>query len=689
MLLSNEFILDGSTILSLPPIVTTPIQYAADILKRDQRKVFGEVAESKVGSTINVRFAKEGDSVFGQTEVYAIEFKQENDKDLLTLEVVGSDELGIIYGLLHLTEKYMGVEPFWFWQEKEPEKKASVSIPAVEYVSPEHKVRFRGWFVNDEVCLIGWTETYPPPKEVWFPVFEALLRCGGNMVIPGTDLPRSGVHWKLASDMGLYRTFHHAEPLGAEMFCRAYPDKTANYNDFPELFESLWEESVQKQKDLKVVWVLGFRGQGDCPFWEQDKSYDTPEKRGEHISKIIKRQHDIVCRHVTNPVFCTSIYGEITALYKSGFIDLPEDVIKIWADNGFGKMVSRRQWNDNPRIPSLPGKGDKGPHGIYYHITFHDLQASNHLTMFPSHPELVRDELTRSFESGADQYLLLNCGNIRPHVYFLEIVSKMWNQGELNIEQHLDDFCRRFYPSKWETIKECYRGFFESTIKYGENEDDKAGDEFYHHAARSFATKWMMGETDKTDDYLLWATGNIGFKEQIIWFRDKLKFALRNWQNLMEKAERVLNELDGDEKNRFAGTVYLQIKFNYYGCRGFWNLCRSYIEYSEGRFPYSFVLASESLWDYRENQKALDDAEFGMWKNFYRDDYLTNVKGTIYCVEALRRFIRMHGDSPDFFWWFRQHIVPESERIVLLENTTRRMLPDDELALRLKESLKW
>ena len=29
-----------------------------------------------------------------------------------------------------------------------------------------------------------------------------------------------------------------------------------------------------------MVWTLGFRGQGDCPFWEQDARYDTPEARG-------------------------------------------------------------------------------------------------------------------------------------------------------------------------------------------------------------------------------------------------------------------------------------------------------------------------------------------------------------------------------------------------------------------------
>jgi hypothetical protein len=101
-------------------------------------------------------------------------------------------------------------------------------------------------------------------------VFETLLRCGGNMVIPGTD--KNALRYRtLASEMGLYITHHHAEPLGAEMFARAYPD-------------------------------------------------------------------------------------------------LPADVIKIWADNGYGKMVSRRQMNHNPRIAALPPENDSGKHGICFRV---------------------------------------------------------------------------------------------------------------------------------------------------------------------------------------------------------------------------------------------------------------------------------------------------------------------------------
>ena len=77
--------------------------------------------------------------------------------------------------------------------------------------------------------------------------------------------------------MGLWITHHHAEPLGAEMFARAYPNISPDYIKNSELFIKLWEDGIKSQKDLKVIWTLGFRGQGDCPFWSHDSSnqFDT------------------------------------------------------------------------------------------------------------------------------------------------------------------------------------------------------------------------------------------------------------------------------------------------------------------------------------------------------------------------------------------------------------------------------
>ena len=44
-------------------------------------------------------------------------------------------------------------------------------------------------------------------------------------------------------------------------------------------------------------------------------------------------------------VCSTNLYGEAMELYQKGCLKLPEEVIKIWADNGYGKMVTRRQGN--------------------------------------------------------------------------------------------------------------------------------------------------------------------------------------------------------------------------------------------------------------------------------------------------------------------------------------------------------
>ena len=87
-------------------------------------------------------------------------------------------------------------------------------------------------------------------------------------------------------------------------------------------------------------------------------------------------------------------------LYRAGCLKVPEDVIKIWADNGYGKMVSRRQGNHNPRVCALPGEEEHGRHGIYYHVSFYDLQAANHMTMLPCPEEFVCSELAEVLAHG-------------------------------------------------------------------------------------------------------------------------------------------------------------------------------------------------------------------------------------------------------------------------------------------------
>lgn len=679
------FTIDKNTTYRLPEQAASSVAHAWDMVKRDHEHVFGTapVLIEQGQADVVFRYAHPEDQCPQHAEAFCFRFVHDGDR--LTLHIAAADQLGLVYGMLRYSEKFLGVDPFWFWADLPPKQRDHIEVPAENYDAPQPSVRFRGWFVNDEVCLIGWKEEYPPSREVWQPVFEALLRCGGNMVIPGTDLPKHGVHADLAAEMGLWVTHHHAEPLGAEMFLRAYPGKQASYQTNPDLFEQLWEEAINKQKDRNIVWVLSFRGQGDQPFWIQDPSFDTPEKRGEMISRVVRRQYDMVRAKVADPYCCVALYGEISELYKAGHIDIPDDIIKIWADNGYGKMVSRRNGNENSRVPALPNKNEAGKHGIYYHVTFHDLQASNHLTMFSANADLIKREVEEAFGVGAKDYVLVNSGNIRPHLYTLDLVRELWLRGQANTEEHLHSFVSRMFSTKRSEIAELYRDYATRTIQYGPNEDDKAGDEFYHHPAREIVGYWLRGKSDQPLASLKWVTGEVDFPVQVERLRKLCANAIPGWTDMLEKIERILPALEEAERIRLQDHLQLHAALHRSGCEGFAKLGQSYQAYRDGNNPLAFVYASQAMWKYEQGLKALKRAEHGKWEHFFRADWLTNIKSTVGNMDTLRRWLRMQGDNPDFFKWYKTYLMPETEKYIYLENTHRNPLSDDELARQLAE----
>jgi len=484
------------------------------------------------------------------------------------------------------------------------------------------------------------------------------------MVIPGTDLPRDGIHYELAAEMGLWVTHHHAEPLGAEMFLRAYPGRKASYQQEPELFESLWQEAIEEQQNMKVLWVLSFRGQGDAPFWNNDPSFDTSEKRGAMISKVIRKQYEMIGSVVQDPVFCVALYGEISELYKGGYVELPDDVIKIWADNGYGKMVSRRHGNQNLRVSALPAPEDGGKHGVYYHVTFHDLQASNHLTLFPGSADFLKQEIEAAFAARANEYLLINCGNIQPHVYALDIMRELWIGGTIDTNKHLSQFVSSYYSAGHAELEELYRSYTEAAIRYGPHADDLAGDEYYHHPARQMIGHWLQGWNDRPDPRLFWTVGDVPFIEQVRRFEERLEHGIQKWEMWLQRCDEVLAKLDADDRRRAIDQLRFHGALHLSGCEGFYWLCRSYREYSEQRYPQAFVFASESMWCYQRGLHVLRDAEHGKWARFYQADWLTNIESTVYNVDTLRRYLRMQGDSPEFFKWYKEYLMPETETFI-------------------------
>lgn len=128
-----------------PAAVTAkPIQYALGALRRDFDRIFAATAApgGRLRLTINHTLAAEQYTLTAGTD---------------TLLLSASDDLGFVYGLFEISRHFLGVQPFWFWNDQPFEVRESVKIPTNTVIeSKPARVTYRGWFINDEMLLSHW-----------------------------------------------------------------------------------------------------------------------------------------------------------------------------------------------------------------------------------------------------------------------------------------------------------------------------------------------------------------------------------------------------------------------------------------------------------------------------------------------------------------------------------------------------
>ena len=658
----KNFILNSRTCIQSEIQSETAVERACARFKRDMGMALETANEE--GGTVILRQKELA------PEAYEIEVTEEK------IMIYGSNVRSFIYALNELSEKYLGILPFWFWNDQKINRKSYVEIPCGSYCSEPYKIRYRGWFINDEVLLTHWnagvSEEYP-----WEMVFEALLRCGGNLVIPGTD-KNSKKYAPIAADMGLMITHHHAEPLGAEMFSRVYPEREPSYLKHADLFEGLWKDAIERQRGEEVIWNIGFRGQGDAPFWENDPMYDTQEKRGRLISDIMKKQYAMVREQIPDAIFCTNLYGEILELYREGYLQIPEDVILIWADNGYGKMVSRRQGNHNPRVSALPGDSDHGRHGIYYHVSFYDLQAANHITMLPNSMEFVEKELTTAMEHGITELWMINASNIKPHVYPLSFLANLWKRGNMTAEEHREKYIWDYYTPCEEQLaamEECLRSYPDAMLAFGEHEDEHAGEQFCNYTVRDLIYGWMKDGGCAPVKELYWCVKENSFEEQVRWFGRKCRDVYDRIDDLYRKCAAI------GKNDLWEDSVLLQAGIHRDCLKGSVLFTEAYRAYIEKEYKKAFFLLGNAAEAFAAADNAMRAREHDKWKDFYANDCLTDVKETVYCLKRLMGYVRNLGDGPHFYGWQREVTYSESDSKVVLITNMENHMADWELYL--------
>lgn len=568
--------------------------------------------------------------------------------------VEAGDDLGFMYALLHISEQALGVPPLWFWLDHRFEPKDSAQLEDCR--STPAAVKLRGWFINDEILLNEWTPKPGDPLAAWDMACEALLRLGGNLIIPTTQIKRPQQH--LAAGYGLKLTHHHAEPLGADMFSKRFPDLTPSYKEHPDLYEQLWREAIHEQSDADVIWTLGFRGQGDRAFWEDDPEYDTDAKRGALIGKIMRRQVEILREEVTDPQYCVYVYGEVMDLVKQGHLILPENAIKVYSDNGYGKMVSRRTGEHNARIPSVPHLAYLGErNGIYYHVSYCDLHTCSHLTPIANSVSFLRGELQQVLDAGATDYWIVNCSNIRPHVFALAMVADAWNGVAWDGgEEFAARFGREYFADPG--AGRAFLDWADAAVQFGPYEDEHAGDHFTNFMPRAIATALMRG--DETMRYTYCEPGVRPVADWIDWYAGKAAEGARNYEAFLDTHTR-------DFGSTHRATILLAGRMHLLGYRGgalFMRACREFLDGHYYRAFYDTGLAAEC---FAQAHQEMRDSERGVWKGYWANDAFADYQFTAYLLRRFMTVIRAHGEGWGYWDWQRELFYAEEDKGVHLQ----------------------
>ena len=603
------------------------------------------------------------------------------------IEVHAGDDFGFIYGLYDISRELLGVKDFWFWNDQRFEQVPQIEV--ADDFAAESKptaVRYKGFFINDEVLLEDWNVDNDKEKP-WRLAFETVYRLGGNMVIPGSG-QRGEPHLALARRMGFYINQHHACPLGAQMFAVAYPGLQPQWPEQKDKFEALWKAGIEDCKKYRTVWTLGFRGQGDQPFWNYDPRYATDEARGKLLSDIIQRQYDLVQEADPGSPCVIYLYGEAMDLYRKGVLTYPKDVIKVWADNGFGRMVSRRQENWNPRIPAMP-EGD-GKNGIYFHASFYDLQAANHTTEICNDPRLIAGELEKVIENGGGDVWIMNASNIKPHVYMLNMMAAVWRDGKIDFEKVAKDYLAEYYgEDNADAVFDLYEQYWKVAVPYGPNWDDHAGEQYFNHVPRMLTTAFLRDRNAPSED-LQWMYDGKTLKEQIEHFQSLCKPAIERYEALADKVElaAIAAELRGehDAAELIRDSIGVMVGIYEHCVKASSLVCDSLLAAYDKHYRHAFYNAGLAREEFTAGDRAMRSREHGKWSGFWRNDCLTDVKQSAWVMTQLMGYLRCVGDGPHYYQWKRDFTYPVWEKDLFVIMNMENHETDDEIFEAMKKA---
>ncbi len=626
----------------------------ADDFKRVSKSgVMPSIVDKCEGACIII---EENDGICEPIKDESFSIKLQGDK----IYISAGSYLGTMWGIYTFSEKILGVEPCYLFNDLEIEKKICLEINDINITDAPVSFGFRGVFINDEDLLAGWkdgggirymnwhSDNTTVPEAVVNMVVETMLRLRLNLIIPATFLNIDNPSEKLIADCavrrGMYISQHHIEPVGVSAYTfKNYCDKYGKSAEFsfiknPEFMKEVWSYYARKWSSYEnIVWQIGLRGEGDRPVWQEEKelSEDRLREYGKLISNAMNTQVEIIKDATKGKAkhFTSTLWMEGSMLMEKGLLDIPEETTIIFADNGPNQMFA-------PEFYNLERTPDK-KYGIYYHLQYFNLGP--HLTPMTGLDKLYYN-MKLCVEKGDTEYIVLNCSNVREFVFELRAYSQMtWDIEKFSKERYMK----------------------ESTEIFGEYQNDakKLIDDYYNSIANMDISmlKYMYGEYfnyDYTqrhegikvcpikDGCILWKgecfvrdfTKDLSQMTDCEFYKQlypKLKEAVCDYAKVCEGFEKICSLCD-DNLKRHIKAKWLNyaytIKSLYEWFVAVYEAKQSYDGGDASGFVNSLEKGCASLEIHLEYRK---NAEYGEFENWYRGEILSDVKRLLHATKRL------------------------------------------------------
>ena len=680
MVSSRGTILIESTVaILIRPDAAEPVQLAADDLATDLQAVFGRQTKIVHGSqdagqtTIVIAEPPnfpEGIHAPGLTspESFSISVQKVNWNAKHSTQVIllsGADMRGTIYAIYQFAEKYLDVDPLYYWTDNRPVHRTSVKIPAgLNQTYPSPRFTYRGFFINDEDLLTGWAPGEKKDKtgislEVWNRIYETILRLKGNMVAPGTWIFPNEPQVQLAAKRGLIIAQHHAIPLGLNV-ARWPKDVPYNYSEHPEILQRAWKNAVNSYlPGQEVLWTVGLRGLSDVTYASMDPNVrENNTALGALISKAIADQMQIVRSVRPDAKFVTNLWQEGARLVQQGALKIPPEVSIVWADDGYGYLQDH-------------GAVSAGQ-GIYDHVAMMNGRANQLTEMVPV--ERSFSEISRYEKARATKYFLVNTSDIRPVSMSIRAVMDAVWKGVPSGENAADEFYRQWSTQEFgkesaPKLVQLYKDYFKAPAHVGDPAHEY-GDQLYHTEARRMLLTYMIdsplyalpSQAPKWEPARI-LDGASGAGSKGLTARDWLDQtelkevqqcgdAQPRWDAVWKEALAIEPLVPPERRNFYQEQVLAGIAINRESNQILLLVSRAIQEAQKGDKAQAHKDIDEALASFDEIERAEDAAEYGKWKHWYRGDWLTGIYRTRELLNIFSKFLddRETHLAPPILW---------------------------------------